>query len=310
MNIADWKFFIIFSFTTLAFTNSQAQWDSILPEVQLSEVQVKKGAFTVEDFIRMTKTDTSFYRAFKNLKMFPHESKTHILVKDKKGGEKAELNRIAKHFSDFKKGWIQILKESTEGKMYKKNGEHKFFTAEMYDKVFFPKDTFTVNNIVGQHYQQNQPNAKNKTEKYYEQLKTFMFSPGTGVDGVPLIGKKLEIFDGEMRKYYDYTIEKVNFQDSLPCYKFKVQVKNGVRPDKVVIKNLITYYDRRTMEVIARAYKLSQTTLLFDFDIQMYIQLKRQYNEYLPTIIRYNGSWDVPTKKPENIQFEMLCSQY
>lgn len=270
-----------------------------------------KAGFDASDFIRMTKQDTSFYRAFQNLKLYPHSSQNKVNIFNKKWEKIASLSRAAKHNSNGKKGWISDVEEKTDGKIYNRKGEHKFFTAEMYDKVFFQKGKFPVGNSIGnQAYQQKEALNRSKEEKYYEQLKTFMFSPGTGVEGVPLIGKKLNIFEGEMVKYYDYSLEKTMFRDSISCYKFTVKAKENLRNDKVVITDLTTFYDRRTMKIIARSYSLEQSTVMFSFNIQMFILLGLQFNEYLPLEIKYNGEWDIPFKKPERISFQMNCSDY
>lgn len=271
--------------------------------------KIKRG-FDVNDFIRMTKTDTSFFRAFKNLKMYPHISKNNVDIFDKEWNESAHLFRNANHFSTGDTGWINIVKEVTNGKVYKKNGKHKYFTAEMYDKVFFAEGKFAVNNNVGDSYSQESMNALSTKEKYYEKLKTFMFSPGTGVKGVPLIGKKLNIFDDKMLKYYDFKIEKTFFKDTVPCYKFSCVKRKDVQDKKVTITKLITFYDRRTMKIIARTYALKDNTAMFSFDIKMFIELKYEFEEYLPLKIKYNGEWNTPFKKGEKIKFEMNCSNY
>lgn len=264
-----------------------------------------KSGFTAEDFIKSTKKDTSFYRAFKNLRVFPHSQESIIWVFDKKAGEKATLKRSSKHFNKNNYSWIKILSEKSEGKFYKKNGTHHYFTAEMFDRVFFPADTIFASNTVDNPYRQQKPQERSKTEKYYEQLKTFMFSPGTGVDGVPLIGDKLDIFSPEMRKYYDFTVNKVNYLDSIPCYLFACKRKKEFSENKVVIQNLETYYDRRTMNIIARKYQIKDNNAMFRFDIKMDIRLIKIKNEYFPKLIRYDGFWDVPLKKQEKISFEI-----
>jgi len=272
-------------------------------------MNIKRG-FDVNDFIRMTKTDTSFYRAFKNLKMFPHSSKNHVDIFDKEWSKTANLYREANHYSTGDTGWIKVEKETTNGKVYKKNGKHKYFTAEMYDRVFFTKGKFPVNNVVGDPYDQEKLKGLSTKDRYYEKLKTFMFSPGTGVKGVPLIGKKLNIFDEKMAKHYDFSIEKTFFRDTIPCYKFSCLKKENVSDSKVSITKLITFYDRRTMKVIARTYALKDQTAMFSFDIKMFIELKYEFDDYLPVTIKYNGEWDVPFKKGERIKFKMTCDNY
>jgi hypothetical protein len=282
-----------------------------IPEIQqVDTASVRIKGFTAEDFIEATKKDTSFHRAFKNIKIYNHLEFTKVLVlrknsDDETKKEKASLVRKTRHHNVNNKSWVSLIKESTKGKYYKKKGGYKFFTSEMFDKIFYTKDTVFATNVVNSRYQQKKPQDRSKKEKYYEQLKTFMFSPGTGVDGVPVIGDKLNIFSEKMRPLYDFTLEKVNYQDSIPCYLFVCKKKKEVKERKVVIQYLKTYYDRRTMNIIARKYRIKDSNMLFDFDIRMAVYLQKIGQEYFPTSIKYLGNWDVPFKKRERLTFQI-----
>lgn len=304
-------FYIKIFFAFILFYNTSIFAQNVYDTAIVDTVAIKyRKGFVVDDFIQMTKVDTSFYRAFKNLKMFPHISNNEIEIFDKEWSEVGRINRYANHFSNGIEGWIEITQEKTNGKVYKKNGTHKYFTAEMYDKVFFKKGTFPVNNKVKNSYSQEKMKGLSTKDKYYEKLKTFMFSPGTKIKGVPFIGKKLDIFSERMKKYYEFTIKETSFRDTVPCYKFSCTKKQGVPNSKVTITRLITFYDRRTMNIIARSYALKDITPLFSFNMSMFIELNYDFDEYLPTTIKYNGEWDVPFKKGERIKFEMKCSDY
>lgn len=274
----------------------------------LDTLAIKNKAFTVEDFIDMTKKDTSFYKAFKNMRMINHKEYSKVVVHEKKEVEgekqiKASMKRTSLHTTKGKVANIEILKETTKGKYYKRKGKHRYFTGEMFDHVFFPPTPMEANNIVKGGYQQQEPEKKGRLNKYYEQLKTFMFSPGTGVEGVPLIGDKLNIFTKEMRPYYDFTLEKVNNKDGIACYKFVCKKKPEVKDSKVVILFIETFYDRRTMNILSRRYQIKDKTILFDFDIKMWVELQKIDKDYFPKEIRYLGNWDVPLKKRERLAF-------
>lgn len=282
-----------------------------IPGIQeMDTVSVRIKGFTAEDFIKATKKDTSFYRAFKNLKIYNHIEYSKVVILSKKSDEenkieKASIWRETNHHNKNNKAWVSLAKETVKGKYYKRKGGYRFFTSEMFDKIFYPKDTVFASNTVTTAYNQIKPSNKSKEEKYYEQLKTFMFSPGTGVDGVPLIGDKLNIFSKKMRPYYDFTLEKVTYQDSIPCYLFVCARKKEFKEKKVVIQYLKTYYDRRTMNIIARKYRIKDKTFLFDFDIRMAVHLQKIGTEYFPNTIKYLGNWDVPFKKRERLAFEI-----
>ena len=117
--------------------NHSSLAQSLFDTTYIDTIALKvKRDFDAQDFIRMTKEDTSFHRAFKNLKMYPHQSKNSVTIFNKTWDQIAQLKRTATHLSDGKLGSIQIDNETTDGKFYKKNGEHKYFTGEMFDKVF------------------------------------------------------------------------------------------------------------------------------------------------------------------------------
>ena len=98
------------------FIFAQYKADNDILDLKLDTVSITHGGFTVEDFIRMTKTDTSFYRAFKNLRVFPHTAQSYVAAYQKKGKEKGEMNRISQLKIYRNKSFIQIVSEKTNGK--------------------------------------------------------------------------------------------------------------------------------------------------------------------------------------------------
>jgi hypothetical protein len=271
-------------------------------------VSIKSSSgFTAEDFIRMTKSDTSFLRAFRNLRAFEHTAVSKVVILDQSNNNLGSIIRKSNTRVNNNVGFTQITEELVGGNYYKKNGEHRYYTTEMFDKVFFPQDSFPIINAVGGAYEQQKPQERSRIEKHYEQLKTFMFTPGIGVDGVPLIGKKLNLFEMPTKELYDFKVNKVTLFDTIPCYEFAVVKKESTSMNDISIEYIYTYYDRRTMQIIQRKYHLIDKTILFDFNIYMDITLKLLENEYVPTKIVYSGEWDIPFNKPERIQFKMLC---
>ena len=69
------KAILTFLFVWSQSSISQNIYDTAL--VDTVSLKYKKG-FDIQDFIKMTKADTSFYRAFKNLRMYPHISENKI----------------------------------------------------------------------------------------------------------------------------------------------------------------------------------------------------------------------------------------
>jgi hypothetical protein len=215
------------------------------------------------------------------------------------------MTRQSKHHNIDNQHWVTVTDEKTAGKYYSKKKEPRYFTSKMFDRVFFQKDTSFASNTKTKAYVQKAPEEKGKIEKYYEQLKTFIFSPGIKVEGVPFIGNKLDVFGEKMKKRYDFTLEKVKWKDTIPCYLFSVTRKKDVSHNKVVIQSLNTYYDRRTMKIISRNYHITESTVAFSFDISLNIHLQLVDGEYFPSLISYIGDWDMPFKKREKLSFEI-----
>jgi len=284
----------------------------VLKSIQLDSVMVQavKGGFKVEDFIELVKNDSSFYKSFKNLHCYPYTFKTSLVVFNKNESEKATLYREASHLVNGKREWTAITKEKTSGNLYKKNGEFKYYTAELLDYTFFPKDTGTCNNIVNS---SGDGRKKDENNDNYERLKTLIFNPGSEVEGVPLIGKKMAIFDDEMSQYYDYFINAETYQDSIRCYKFICRAKVDAQlktSDKAVIKELVSWFDRKTFNIVCRKYVLSYSSVFFDFDVTMNISLQQINGVLVPVTNTYKGSWDVPFRKPEIVGFRMDFDGY
>jgi len=275
--------------------------EDVVKAVMLDSVSISvKRGFDKEDFIRMVREDTSFYKAFKNLKCLSNKSSSNLTVLNKESNEKASFNRKATQHVANRRMWITVDEENVQGKLYKRNGEHRYYTAEMFDHIFFPKDTVRVSNIIrsGTGEKQDGKNERNK-----DKLKLLIFNPGAEVGGVPLVGKKMAIFDPKMVKYYNYRISKEMYRDTISCYVFSCEAKPGKGEDKTVIKSLKSYFDRSTFNVVSRSYKLEYTSLLFDFNVNINVDLTTHAGFLVPEKIEYSGYWDVPLKKIESINF-------
>ena len=129
---------------------------------------------------------------------------------------------------------------------------------------------------------------------------------------MPLIGKKMAIFDPKMSPFYDFTVSNKKYKDLTDCYVFSAIVKPEFveKTSKTVITSLNTYFDKETFQVIARDYHLKSNTTLFDFDVTMNIELTKLGNDYVPVLIQYLGNWDIPLHKPENAVFEIRFWEY
>lgn len=267
---------------------------------------VKKG-FSVNDFVELVKTDTSFYEAFKMLKKAPYEVQAKVIVYNKEDKGKAELIRTAHHYTANGKRWMQVITEKTNGKFYTRNKKHRYYTSELLDYIFFPKDTQEIAAVLGK------SGDESKNEKYQDKLKTLIFQPGAEVGGVPIVGKRMAVFDKEMTPYYNYKIASATYKDTINCYVFSCEAKKDLGffdKDKPVIKELVSYFDKKTFNVVSRKYVLIYSSPVFDFDVTMDVQLMYRNNVLVPEIITYKGKWDVPLHSEENIFFRLNFSNY
>jgi hypothetical protein len=140
-------------------------------------------------------------------------------------------------------------------------------------------------------------------EKHREQLKMLFFNPGKKIPGIPFIGDKLDLYDESAHKLYDYKLDVQEWHGTL-VYVFSITPQEDkVKSDKVVVDQMVTWFDMKTLEVLARNYSLSYKAGLYDFDVSMEVEMTK-FGEFTgPKILRYKGDWDVIFKKRERAVF-------
>ncbi len=263
-------------------------------------VQAVKRGFDVGDFIEMVKSDTSFLRGFRNLRNAPHEVTGNMTIYGKKKKVSGTRYQHALQVSDGKMRWIEMQEEKVTGKFYNRGDEPGAYTAELFDDIFFYHDTLPVlSPSVSISATTNTNNSGN-----INKLKKLVFNPGAEIEGVPLVGKRLAIFDDDMIRYYDYSITNTTFKDSVSCYVFSCTVKPDAG-DYPVLKSLRTWFDRKTFNIVYREYRYQYSGLLFDFDVTMKITMGYEQDLLIPKQILYSGYWDLPLKKKETVDFEL-----
>ena len=127
------------------------------------------------------------------------------------------------------------------------------------------------------------------------------FNPGKKIPGIPFIGEKIDIFDPSRAENYDWSIELGDYEGS-SCYIFSNKVKKDLKRsdrNEIVIDSMTTWFNAKTMEVMARNYDMSYDAGVYDFNVHMEVQMTK-FGEYLvPKLLRYIGNWDVMFKKRE-----------
>ena len=271
--------------------------------INLSEVVVRTD-INVPRFIDRVKKDTTFYKAFKTLHILGFSSLNEIRIVDKKGRQKASLQSKTRQNREAGCRTMEVLSETTQGDFYKSDRSYNYYTAELYAGLFFTNGKVCgEDNIVkGTSFDAK---GKSGTAKHKEQLKMLFFNPGKKIPGIPFIGNKINIFDPEVAAYYDFLIDQVEYEGK-PCYLFSIKAKENLSPgerDKIVIDDMVTWFDAKTMEVMARNYSLSYDAGAYDFDVSMEVQMTKFGEHLVPKTLRYKGDWDVVFKKRERGMF-------
>jgi hypothetical protein len=295
--------FFIFHLSSLCIAQQDSTISINKKIITLKEVVVRSN-LNVPSFIDRVKNDTTFYKAFKNLKILGYTALNDVRLLDKKGGIKASLESKTTQHTAKGCRWMTTENQKTSGDILNRYGDWNYYTMQLYSGLFWVVDTVCgETNIVGD----GGISLKNKsgTAKHKEQLKMLFFNPGKRIPGIPFMGDKTAIFDDEMARFYDYVIdmEQINGEWS---YIFSIKAREDLtagEKNKIVINNMTTWFDQKSMEIVKRNYDLSYSAGLYDFKVQIETELKK-FGEYLvPTVLRYNGNWDVITKKRERAVF-------
>ena len=69
--------------------------------------------------------------------------------------------------------------------------------------------------------------------------------------------------------------------------------------NKIVFDNITTWFDSKTMEIMARNYDLSYDTPAYDFNVHMEVKMTKFNDLLVPELLVYNGNWKVAFKKRE-----------
>ena len=181
-----------------------------------------------------------------------------------------------------------------------KKHQYNYYTAQLYSSIFFAFDTVCgeTNIVAGTKFSTQ---GKSGIAKHKEQLKMLFFNPGKRIPGLPFIGNKIALFDEDVSKLYDFTIDMAEFKGEM-CYVFKMlpltTLSSGDQ-DRIVINEMTTWFDTKTWEIRGRNYDLSYSAGVYDFDVHIEVEMTNYNNLLVPKVMRYNGNWDVIFKKRE-----------
>jgi hypothetical protein len=263
--------------------------------ITLSEIVVN-NKINVPAFIEKVRTDTTFYKAFRTLRIIGFTAINDVRMVDRDGNIKASLRSKIKQVRNNNCRSMQVLEETTTGNIYNSNRSFNYYTGEMYAGLFF-----TRGNICGEDNivkgRELSTAGLSGMEKHKAQLKMLFFNPGKQINGLPFISGKTAIFDENMADKYNMSID-LEEHNKTSCYVFKIIVKKDRKGD-VVIDEMTTWFNDKTFEIVARDYSLSYDAGVYDFKVIMQVELTKFGDYLVPSLIRYNGNWKAIFKKRE-----------
>lgn len=298
----------------LFFSNSLfAQDTTVILEnqsVMLKEVIVR-NKLDYKTILNQIENDTSFYKAFRNLHVISFSSYNSIRMFNKNGSERASYNSETKQVRKNGCRSTEIISQKSTGDFFDKDSNYNYTTGEMYASLFFTKGKVCgENNIVaGRKFSTA---GKSGTEKHKEQLKMLFFNPGKKIPGIPFIGNKLDLYDDNAHKLYNYKLDFVSYKGSF-AYVFTITPKEDLgyfNKNDIVVDNMVTWFDYKTFDVLARNYSLSYKAGVYDFDVTMEVEMTNVGSLLIPQVMRYKGDFSAAFKKRERGEFTATLFDY
>jgi hypothetical protein len=82
------------------------------------------------------------------------------------------------------------------------------------------------------------------------------------------------------------------------------------KKDDIVVDEMTTWFDYKTLEVLARNYSLSYSAGVYNFDVSMQVEMTRVKGTLIPQTLRYKGNFGVLFKKRERGEFTATLFNY
>ena len=271
---------------------------------------IVRNNFDYKAILQRIKEDTSFYKAFKTLRTIGYSSLNHIQMMNKDNAVVAGLDSRTKQIKMNDCRTMETIEERLTGDIRNAKGEYNYVTPSLYASLFFTKGQICgETNIVKGKVRTIQGSGIDKAK---EQLKMLFFNPGKKIPGIPFIGNKLDLYDDNAHELYNYKLDYVEYHGQL-VYMFEVRPKEDLgffAKDRIVVDQMITWFNPKTLEVLGRNYSLSYGAGVYDFNVQMEVEMTYFNGMLVPKILRYKGNWDVVFKKREKGLFTATLFDY
>ncbi|RYY40338.1 MAG: hypothetical protein EOO08_04180 [Chitinophagaceae bacterium] len=279
--------------------------------VTMSEVVIRSD-LNVPRFLQRIRNDSSYHKAFKNLHILGYTAENYIELFDKKGRSDASLRSTTVQHRDADCRTMEVVKEQVTGDFYDSNRDYNYYTAQLYDAFFFTHGSVCgeTNIVAGT---EHDVRGKRGLEKNKEQLKMLFFNPGRKIPGIPFIGNKLDVFDEEVAKYYNYAIDTSSSINGIPCYVFRIERRSDLTRSErgdIVFDNITTWFNQKTMEIVGRVYDMSYDAGVYDFDVHMKVEMMKVGSYVVPYTLSYRGNWHLMFKGRERGVFNATLHDF
>lgn len=287
--------------------NVRAQNDSLVEQIYAVlildslTITADQSGPDIKSMIDQTVNDTTFYRAFQRLRRAEYRFSSELCFYKPGWVPYTYMRSIREQrINDGLRSHV-IIEEYKHPDLVNRRGEYKFFTAKMYDRIFFTHEPIPIpDQWATSVSEEREPDSR--IQRYTRDLKLLMFAPGTRIE-LPLMGDKTAIFTEENMKKYDFSIARDTSDLGESVYEFEIRAKPDYGKNETVIKEFVTVFDARTQQVLQRTYRLENHTVLYSFDVSMHIEVRPYETGYLPSEISYEGWWNIPFRKPEWCRF-------
>jgi hypothetical protein len=299
-------FYLLFANATKAQTGGDTVVEVGRKVITLSPVIIG-GKLDVPSFINVIKNDSSFYKAFKNLRILNFDAINDIRMVNKAGELNASLYSKTQQIINNGCRSMKTLEQTATGDFYNSDSTFNYYTANMYASLFFTKEPVCgeTNIVAGS---QLSTKGKSGMDKHKEQLKMLFFNPGRRIHGLPFMSNKTAIYSDDMASVYYMHISEETYNGKTALV-FHQKVKPGSE-DKVVVDEMTTWFNAENYEVLARNYSLSYSATVYDFKVQMEVKMTTVNGLTVPELIRYNGNWKAIFKKRERGIFTATLSNF
>ena len=141
-------------------------------------ISAKRKGFDIDEFIKIIQEDKSVEIAFKNIRSQELVFSNRLNFYKSNGNILATYQSKNKQFQDRNCRRMKVLEEVVSGKYYKKKKKYRFYTAKLYDRIFYsPLDSCLESGSCPK--RKTNPSALDRTiENRIDELKKLIYSHG------------------------------------------------------------------------------------------------------------------------------------